>query len=165
MLLSLRWFGVQTFNQLHLYCQGCKKKIAVQICALYFVYVKPAVMFDFCGENNLKKHHLNQTDCKQTSSIQQMILPGFALLSVSVKKKYRLGLCCYYYFQFRKVNGLLSWRCSHSSVCFHWIHPTVQPSLRLHQLLTYARATSSTCSLPLICLVQCFYLMVWSKSG
>lgn len=70
MLLSLRWFGVQTFNQLHLYCQGCKKKIAVQICALYFVYVKPAVMFDFCGENNLKKHHLNQTDCKQTSSIQ-----------------------------------------------------------------------------------------------
>lgn len=54
MLPSLCWFGVQAFNQLHLYCQGCKKKIAVHFCALDFVYVKSVVMFDFCGENNLR---------------------------------------------------------------------------------------------------------------
>ena len=92
MLPSLCQFGVQAFNQLHLYCQGCKKKTAVHFCAPYFVYVKPVVMFDFCGKNNLKKHHLRQTACKQARSILKMMFPGLALVSLSASKKYRLCL-------------------------------------------------------------------------
>lgn len=49
---KLCWFGVQAFNQLHLFCQGCKKERAVQFHALYFVCVKPALTFVFCGESN-----------------------------------------------------------------------------------------------------------------
>lgn len=64
MLPSPCRFGVQAFSQLHLYCQVCKNKIAVQFCALYLIYVKPVVMFDFCGKNNWKKHHFHQTACK-----------------------------------------------------------------------------------------------------
>lgn len=68
MLPSLWWFGALAFNQFHLYCQDEKKR-AVRFCALYFVYVKSVVMFDFCGENNssnaiytkqsVKKHDLS----------------------------------------------------------------------------------------------------------
>lgn len=51
MLPSPCRFGVQAFSQLHLYGQVCKNRIAIQFCALYFVYVKSVVMFDFCGKN------------------------------------------------------------------------------------------------------------------
>jgi len=89
MLPSLCRFGFQAFNQLHSYCQGCKKKIIVHFCALYFVCVKPVVMFEFCGKNNLKKHHLHRRACKQARSIPLMMFLGLALVSLSASKKYR----------------------------------------------------------------------------
>lgn len=127
MLPSLCQFGVQAFNRFYLHCQSCKKKIAVQFCAPYFVYVKPVVMFDFCGKNNLKEHRLHQTACKEAQSILQMRFPGLALVNLSASKKYRQRL---YFFSTRKLTWPLSvGSMQPSPPSPHWTQWTARPRL------------------------------------
>lgn len=94
-------------------------------------------MFDFCGENNLKKHHLDQTACKQARSILKMMFLGLALGNLSAGKKYRQ---CLYFLPPPKVN----------SAAFHGEHAAFPPlpSLDLPNSLSKAAPAQAKTPVP-----------------